>query len=480
MPNITNIGTPSSTDIPVRCATINGSGFVTAGANNPNAVEWRVIGNMFAYHNITNFSGLPGGFAATSDHSHLFLQNLNAALTAPQLGWSQMIYTAIATETSMVIHGNGAPAIGTLFTNEHSIDTTGTVQFPTAPNYVGRIILRYTTNPGITAGENLLFQTIAVPVAGIQAAIYSGVAATSSTLVGGLWEVQVDLSGLDPAHWDWTDRTNTTLQNASWQLTRLVAAIPNATSIASVPSDTTAVDVTFSALPATVEVGRSVGLLLAATTTLTGLSPGILYPGYISAVTGLVARIRLRNSRFTTYLTMGGSDSTPSRFQILPGVRDPNHEPVPSHCAVTQRRNADGVVTVNMFGSVDSIPSVVRSVGVGRNLVLSLNDEWKAGTDNFSNVMSLRGNVLSTNGINVGSGTNVARIKHGRATLVGGTITVSDTSITANSRIFVTSNVDGGTPGWLRVSARVVGASFTITSSSGTDTSQVDYLIIEP
>lgn len=70
--------------------------------------------------------------------------------------------------------------------------------------------------------------------------------------------------------------------------------------------------------------------------------------------------------------------------------------------------------------------------------------------------------------------------KQGTATLSGGAATVSNTAVTANSRIFLTSNADGGTPGWLRVSARTPGTSFTITSSSATDTSIVAYEIFEP
>lgn len=68
----------------------------------------------------------------------------------------------------------------------------------------------------------------------------------------------------------------------------------------------------------------------------------------------------------------------------------------------------------------------------------------------------------------------------GVATLVGGTATVANTSIAANDRIFLTSQVDGGTPGFLRVSARTVGTNFTITSSSGTDTSTVAWFIVRP
>ena len=77
-------------------------------------------------------------------------------------------------------------------------------------------------------------------------------------------------------------------------------------------------------------------------------------------------------------------------------------------------------------------------------------------------------------------GSEAVNGKQGIAGLVVGTITVNNTNVTANSRIFLTSQVDGGTPGWLRVSARVPGTSFTILSSSGTDTSTVAYEIFEP
>lgn len=80
-------------------------------------------------------------------------------------------------------------------------------------------------------------------------------------------------------------------------------------------------------------------------------------------------------------------------------------------------------------------------------------------------------------GLAVKEGSNA---KQGTATLVAGSAVVANTSVTANSRILLTSNADGGTPGFLRVSARTAGTSFTITSSSGTDTSTVAYQIFEP
>lgn len=81
------------------------------------------------------------------------------------------------------------------------------------------------------------------------------------------------------------------------------------------------------------------------------------------------------------------------------------------------------------------------------------------------------------NGLRVREGTNC---KQGVANLAAGTVTVNNTAVTANSRIFLTSQVDGGTPGFLRVSARASGTSFTITSSSAADTSTVAYEIFEP
>lgn len=473
-------GVESTTAIPERRQRVIGNMRVDAGASNPNGVELRVIGPVVPYHNHQIVNGLNGGFAAGADHSHSQWLNFAPGVNQPQQ-LAQTIYTVIPNQqTSYVAHGAQITALGTEFGNENSIDTTGTAQFPVAPAYTGTVKLRFNTNPGIVIGESLLLQIITVQVAGIQAAVFSATSVTASTLVGGLWEVQIDVDGLDPIHWNWNNRNNTTLQNANWQLNRLVTPLANTTQIASVPGDSTAVNVTFTAVPASVAVGKGCSILLKGGTTLTGLIEGLLYSGYVSAINGLVVTVRLRNSRIRNWETIGGSDATPARFSVIMGIRDVAHDPTPSHCAWVQYRNAEGTPTVNIFGPSDVAPTVGRSLIVGRNLICTNSDEWVAGTDNVSNRMSLLGNVLSINGLNVGTGTNISQIKHGRAVLVGGTVTVADASVTANSRIFVCGAVDGGTPGWLRVSARSAGVSFTITSSSGTDTSTVDWLIINP
>lgn len=80
-------------------------------------------------------------------------------------------------------------------------------------------------------------------------------------------------------------------------------------------------------------------------------------------------------------------------------------------------------------------------------------------------------------GLRVAEGANA---KQGVVTLSSGAAVVSNTSVTANSRIFLTGQKDGGSPGFLRVSTRVPGASFTIASSNPNDFSTVAYEIFEP
>ncbi|MCK9394237.1 MAG: hypothetical protein M0Q44_01435 [Methylobacter sp.] len=76
--------------------------------------------------------------------------------------------------------------------------------------------------------------------------------------------------------------------------------------------------------------------------------------------------------------------------------------------------------------------------------------------------------------------TEGANAKQGVATLVAGTVVVANTSITANSRIFLTAQTNAGTTGFLSISARTPGTNFTILSSSNLDTSVVAYEIFEP
>lgn len=106
-------------------------------------------------------------------------------------------------------------------------------------------------------------------------------------------------------------------------------------------------------------------------------------------------------------------------------------------------------------------------------------DQYTAG-GSIEGSLSSKANdaeVMHILGPKVTEGSNA---KQGIGTLVAGTLVVNNTSITAVSRIFLTSQIDGGTPGFLRVASRVVGTSFTVKSSNVLDTSTFAYVIFEP
>ncbi len=106
--------------------------------------------------------------------------------------------------------------------------------------------------------------------------------------------------------------------------------------------------------------------------------------------------------------------------------------------------------------------------GAGGNVILSGGLGEGGGKGDV--IIDPKGDIRIISGVNESMG---------RATLVGGTVTVSNTKVTSTCNIYLTSQVDGGTPGFIRVSARSVGSSFTVTSSSATDTSIIGWLILE-
>jgi len=85
--------------------------------------------------------------------------------------------------------------------------------------------------------------------------------------------------------------------------------------------------------------------------------------------------------------------------------------------------------------------------------------------------------VLSTAGtkliVNGGAATDFI----GRDILVGGTVTVANTNISVNDKIFLSVELPGGTQGFLSYAINA-GVSFTITSTNALDTSTVAYFIV--
>jgi hypothetical protein len=101
--------------------------------------------------------------------------------------------------------------------------------------------------------------------------------------------------------------------------------------------------------------------------------------------------------------------------------------------------------------------------------------------------LTVAGNLTATGGdVIIGTAGRGLQIKTGAnsragtATLSSGTVTVSTSVITANSLIFLTDAASSVLGGMLSVTAKVVGTSFTVTSSLGaTDNSPFNWLIIE-
>jgi len=89
-----------------------------------------------------------------------------------------------------------------------------------------------------------------------------------------------------------------------------------------------------------------------------------------------------------------------------------------------------------------------------------------------------QGNLLvatAGKGLSIKTGSNA---RAGTATLVAGTVTVSNTSVGANTLIFYSVKTAGGTQGILSTT-QSNGTSFTINSTSALDTSSVAWMLVE-
>jgi hypothetical protein len=135
--------------------------------------------------------------------------------------------------------------------------------------------------------------------------------------------------------------------------------------------------------------------------------------------------------------------------------------------------------TVNAGVATLSLPAAIVAPGS-----LATTTTLTGGTG----VTATTGNLTATNGnlvlgtagnkISIATGTNGSAGTSGAMT--AGSVVVATTAITANSLVFFTTHTLGTVtaPQAYYVSARTPGTSFTITSADATDTSTVDYLIL--
>jgi hypothetical protein len=85
--------------------------------------------------------------------------------------------------------------------------------------------------------------------------------------------------------------------------------------------------------------------------------------------------------------------------------------------------------------------------------------------------------IILTGRLNLHSGINQP-VRMGTDALSGGTVTVSNTSVTAKTRVWYFRKSIGGTPGQMSYTV-TAGTGFTLTSTSGSDTSTYDWFLVE-
>ena len=98
--------------------------------------------------------------------------------------------------------------------------------------------------------------------------------------------------------------------------------------------------------------------------------------------------------------------------------------------------------------------------------------------------LARRLSISSDGQVNIGTAGQTLAVQGGAATdfigrdiLVGGTVTVAHTNITAHDKIFLSVELPGGTQGFLSYAINA-GVDFTITSTNALDTSTVAYFIV--
>jgi len=123
----------------------------------------------------------------------------------------------------------------------------------------------------------------------------------------------------------------------------------------------------------------------------------------------------------------------------------------------------------------------------GHNIVLD--PEGRSGVyvgNQNAGYLTVGGWMSSNSGLGLAQGARLVMVEGGTAarmgtvTLLKGQAVVRTTSVRANSRIFLTPQQDGGTPGTVRVSSRTPGVSFVVRSSSVADRSVIAWVMVDP
>lgn len=159
------------------------------------------------------------------------------------------------------------------------------------------------------------------------------------------------------------------------------------------------------------------------------------------------------------------------------GAANPNRENRPAWEVVSDQGVAGAVAAIAKYEASGAAGTTGEATADAAD-----RNELGLGNAATKNVGTTAGTVAAGDatalGLKVAEGANK---KQGVATLVAGTVTVANTSVTATSRIFLTAQSLGtvAAPKAIGVTARTPGTSFTITSADATDTSVIGWEMFE-
>ncbi|MFD8648646.1 glycosyl hydrolase family 28-related protein [Streptomyces mirabilis] len=172
-------------------------------------------------------------------------------------------------------------------------------------------------------------------------------------------------------------------------------------------------------------------------------------------------------------MTRDGRSSTTSGYAGL-NVNGATRKVIVDGVVITTGRDDDGS-TGNLSPQYGVSATNAAYVVVASGDINGVTSAWR---DGGGNTTFLRGSAVTgsnlAQGLMVKEGTNT---RMGVATLVAGTVTVNNTIVGANSRIFLTRATAGGTLGQLSYTVNP-GVGFTI-NSAGAETSTVNWMIVE-
>jgi hypothetical protein len=188
----------------------------------------------------------------------------------------------------------------------------------------------------------------------------------------------------------------------------------------------------------------------------------------------------------STTINVGGSDTVPWRNNYA-AVQ------IGGNFAIGSERTAGGSngAYILQNGYIDPTANTYYAVsngGASAYLMFGGEHLWRVQSSatagaaiGFTNAVGIdnTGNLVlkvAGKGLQIKEGSNA---RMGTATLVGGTIAVANTSVTANTRVFISRSTTGGTVGHLSTT-QIASTSFTVNSSDAGDTSTVNWLLIEP